>query len=289
MLDAFDDLRLRELILFDRLARVGTITAAAKDLGLPKPTASRWLALLEERVGQSLVHRGPRQVTLTDRGRAVHEAIQPLLAAARTLRATATEDAPAGTLRVSVPVPFGRLVGGSVIARFRQRMPGVRLEVLLQNERVDLLRDRVDLAIRGGRLPDSNLIARQLAQVPMWLYTGAGFAGRAVGTIPLIASPGDERLLAHRFPAMVPAAVLVDDRTAVRDALLAGAGAGVLPAFLGEPARAEGELLRLDDAPLSTVPVHAVFLPEQRKDVRLRALIELVEDELRRVSGEDGL
>jgi DNA-binding transcriptional LysR family regulator len=285
MLDAFDDLRLRELLLFDRLARLGTITAAAADLGIPKPTASRWLALLEERMGRALVLRGPRQVTLTDRGRVVHEQLQPLLASFRALRGVATDDEPAGTLRVSVPVPFGRLVGGSVIARFRRQMPVVRLEVLLQNKHVDLLRDRVDLAIRGGVLPDSSLIARHLARVPMWLYAGADFAGVEAGRVPLIAAPGDEQLMARHRPDMLPAAVVVDDRTAVRDALRAGAGAGVLPAFLGEPARKLGELLRLDEQPLSSIPVHALFLAEQRKDPRLRVLIDLIEDELRTVSG----
>lgn len=79
--------------------------------------------------------------------------------------------------------------------------------------------------------------------------------------------------------------MVVDDRTAVRDALQAGAGAGVLPAFLGEPARSEGAIIRLGEQPLASTPVHAVFLPEQRKDVRLRALLELIEGELAEVSG----
>ena len=285
MLDDFDDLRLRELLLLDRLVALGTITAAARDLGVPKPTASRWLALLEQRAGQPLLLRGPRQVALTDRGRAFHEQLQPLLAGFRALRATTQDDQPGGTLRVSVPVPFGRLVGGAVIASFRALMPGVRLEVLLQNERVDLVRDRVDLAIRGGPLPDSGLIARHIAMVPMWLYAGARFAGVELGDIPLIAARGDESLLRSRTPELLPAAVVVDDRTAVRDAVRAGAGAGVLPAFLGEPARDGGELIRLDGKPLSSTPVHAVFLPEQRKDVRLRALIELIEGALTAVSG----
>jgi DNA-binding transcriptional LysR family regulator len=164
-------------------------------------------------------------------------------------------------------------------------MPGVRLEILLQNKRVDLLRERVDLAIRGGPMPDSSLIARHLAKVPMWLYAGTRFAGTAISQLPLIAAPGDEALLATRRPELLPAAVVVDDRTAVRDAIRAGAGAGILPAFLGEPARGEGSLLRLDERPLSSTPVHAVFLPEQREDVRLRTMIELIEDELTRVSG----
>jgi len=285
MLDAFDDLRLRELLFFDRLARLGTITAAAADLGIPKPTASRWLALLEERAGQPLVLRGPRQVSLTERGEAVHQQLQPLLAAFRALRATARHDDPGGTLRVSVPVPFGRLVGGAVIARFRERMPGVRLEILLQNQRVDLLRDRIDLAIRGGPMPDSDLVARRLAKVPMWLYAAARFEGVPDRRVPLIAAPGDERLVEARWPDLLPAVVVVDDRTAVRDALCAGAGAGVLPAFLGEPHRALGELIKRSEEELSAIPVQAVFLPEQRRDVRVRTLIELIEAELVALSG----
>jgi len=281
VLDDFDDVRLRELVLFDRLAALGTITAAARELGLPKPTASRWLALLEARVGQPLVIRGARRSVLTERGRVFHRQLQPLLASARALRAAALDDQPGGTLRVSVPVPLGRLVGGAVIARFRRLLPGVRLEVLLQNERVDLLRDRVDLAIRGGPMPDSTLLARLLARVPLWLYGGAGQAEPG----PLIAAPGDEALLRGRRPELLPAAVVVDDRAAVGDALRAGAGVGILPAFLGEPARASGAIVRLGEAPLSTIPVRAVLLPAQRSDVRVRALIGLIEEELAALLG----
>jgi DNA-binding transcriptional LysR family regulator len=283
MLDDFDDIRLRDLVLFDRLAELGTLAAAARELRIPKPTASRWLADLEARVGHKLVARGTRQAILTEHGRAFREQAQPVLAGARALRAVARGDQAQGTLRVSVPVPLGRLVGGAVIAAFRRRLPGVRLEVRLQNERVDLLRERVDVAIRGGPMPDSSLVARRLAMVPLWLYGGPGRA--PLDERPLIAVPGDEALVRARRPDLLPAAVVVDDRTAVRDALRAGAGVGVLPAFLGEPARAQGDLLRLGDEPLSQVAVHAVYLPEQRADVRLRVLVELVEEELRVLIG----
>jgi len=208
-----------------------------------------------------------------------------VLAGFRALRAAATDDQPAGTLRVSLPVPFGRLVGGSVIAAFRRRLPGVRLEVLLQNDRVDLLRDRVDVAIRGGALPDSSLLVRPLAEVPLWLYGGVVFRDTPVGKIPLIAAPGDEKLLRAKRPGSAPAVVVVDDRTAVRDAIAAGAGAGILPAFLGEPLRAAGELIRLEADALATTRVHAVYLPEQRRDVRVRALVDLVAEELATWSG----
>ncbi len=174
-------------------------------------------------------------------------------------------------------------MGGSVIAAFRRQMPGVRLEVQLANQRADLLKDRIDLAIRGGDLPDSSRVARRLAVVDLWLYGPP--AVHPDTALALIAAPGDERLLRLRAPERLPAAVVVDDRTAVRDALAGGAGVGVLPAFLGEPLRAAGQLRRLGDQPLSRMPVHAVFLPEQRRDPRLRALIELIDQELQGLLG----
>jgi DNA-binding transcriptional LysR family regulator len=286
MLDDFDDIRLRELILFDRLLALGSLTAAAQELGVPKPTASRWLAGLEQRVGNALVHRVGRQLTATEQGLAFRQQLEPVLGGLRALRAAGRGDRPGGTLRVSVPVPFGRLLGGLVIARFAALMPGVRLEVLLQNKRVDLLRDRVDLAIRGGPLPDSSLVARPLALVPLWLYRSAVHANKEAYRVPLIAAPGDEAMLSARHSEILPAGVVVDDRTAVRDALRAGAGQGVLPAFLGEPFRRAGHLVRTEDTPLAKMRVHAVFLPEQRKDPRVRALVDLIQGEVGALLGE---
>ena len=94
-------------------------------------------------------------------------------------------------------------------------------------------------------------------------------------------------MLALTWPQLSPASVVVDDRVAVCEALCAGAGLGVLPAFLGEPHRDNGELHRLGAEPLSAISVRAVFLPEQRKDVRIRTLIRLMKSALRAWSPAD--
>lgn len=268
---------MRDFVFFDRLAVLGTITAAARDMGVPKPTASRWLAQIEARVGDALVARTTRHAALTDRGRAFHAQVREVLAAVRSAQMVARADAPTGTIRVSVPVPLGRMLGGRVIAAYRQRLPQVRLEVALQNHRVDLVRDRFDLAIRGGPLPDSELIARRLASAPLLLYASPAFTEVELADIPIIAAPGDQALLQRAgFEALSPA-VVIDDRGAVADALTSGAGAGILPAFLGEPACERGELVRLDPKPLARMQVHAVYLPAQREDPRLRVLIDEIE------------
>ncbi len=285
MLDDFDDIRLRDLIFFDLLAELGTITAAARELEIPKPTASRWLASLESKTGQQLMFRRSRQVVPTTHGQALLSQIKLLMPAIRTLRATMNDKRPQGTVRVSVPLPLRRLVGGSVIGEYRRRLPGVRLEILIQNEQVDLIRDRVDLAIRRGPSSDSNLVTEHLAEVPLWLYAGSKTIGSAVEAGGLIVAPGDEALLQQTMPALLPAAVVVDDRTLVRDALLEGAGVGILPAFLGEQPRADGDLRRLGDTALSTLQVEAASLPEQQADLRIRVLLELITTELRDLLG----
>lgn len=285
MSDEFDDIRLRDLKFFDRLVALGSITRAAQELRVPKATASRWLASLEARVGQPLFRRTTRSVALTDVGQAFSSRVRDVLLVVQAAQVATQSDAPTGTLRVSVPVPLGRMLAGPVIAEFRRRLPGVRLEVKLQNERVDLVRDGIDVAIRGGPLPDSELLARKLSTASMWLYASVRFRDEPPENVPVIAAPGDEVLLRRAGVTLAAGApaVLVDDRTAVAEALVWGAGLGLLPSFLGEPGRTSGALFKVDETAVASMPVHAVYHPAQRDDVRVQVLIDEVARQLDRV------
>ncbi len=280
MSDAFLDIRLRDLHFFERLAALRSLTAVAQELRLPKATVSRWLTELERRVGASLARRTTRVLVLTTQGEELARRAHALLGQADAARLALLTDAPTGVLRVSVPVPLGRMLAGPVIARFRRRMPLVRLEIVLQNQRVDLVRDGVDVAIRGGELPDSDLLARRLASATMWLYGSAAFRGAALSEIPLIVAPGDEAMLRRAGLIVSDPSAVIDDRSAVADAITWGGGMGLLPSFLGEPACALGTMARLHDAPIATLPVHAVYHASQRDDVRVRALVDEVEAQL---------
>lgn len=280
MSDTFLDIRFRDLHFFERLAALGSLTAVAHELRLPKATVSRWLTELERRVGASLARRSTRALVLTPQGEELARRARVLLGQADATRMALLSDAPTGVLRVSVPVPLGRMLAGPVIARFRRRLPLVRLEVVLQNQRVDLLRDGVDVAIRGGELPDSDLLARRLASASMWLYGSASYRGAALAEIPLIVAPGDEAMLRRAGLVVPDAAAVIDDRTAVADAIAWGGGMGLLPSFLGEPACAQQTMVRLHDAPVATLPVHAVYHASQRDDVRVRVLVDELEVQL---------
>jgi DNA-binding transcriptional LysR family regulator len=246
---SFEDLRLRDFSFFERLATLGSLTATARELRLPKATASRWLAALEERVGEPLVIRTTRSVALTDAGKRFATHAREVLLVTKAAERGVSTGAASGTLRVSVPVPMGRMLAGPIIAAFRRRMPGVRLELKLQADQVDLVRDRFDLVLRGGPLPDSELRARRLSTASMWVYASAQYRGEPPDRIPFIAAPGD-------------------------DALSWGAGFGLLPTFLGEVPRKAGALVRLVKDPIAALPVHAIYHPAQKDDPRLMALIE---------------
>lgn len=284
MSDRFDDLRLRDFGFFERLAALGSLNATARELHLPKATATRWLQTLEERVGEALVKRTTRSVALTEAGVRFAAHAKEVLQVARAARLGVGSGAASGALRVSVPVPMGRVLAGPIIAGFRKRLPEVRLEIKLQADPVDLVRDGFDLVLRGGPLADSELKARRLSTARMWVYASARYRGERPERIPFIATPGDEALLRRtRTLAGLKPVVIVDDRTAVADSLVYGAGFGLLPTFLGEAPRADGALVRLVREPVAALPVHAIYHPSQRDDPRLQILIEEFARQLSRV------
>jgi DNA-binding transcriptional LysR family regulator len=280
MPDDFLDLRLRDLHFLVRLSVLGSLTATARELGLPKATASRRLSQIEARVGVPLVKRTTRNLALTTRGEALLPRARELLAVAEAARLELRSELLTGVLRVSVPVPMGRVIAGAVIARFRQRLPSVALEIKLQNHRVDLVRDGIDLAIRGGLLEDSELRSRRLGVATMRRYSSAVYRDAAAANVPLILAPGDAALLRRAGLPHGPAAVLVDDRSAVADALVWGAGMGLLPSFLGDGPESEGALVARDQAAVAELPVHALFHASQREDPRLRVLMDEIAAQL---------
>lgn len=278
--DDFLDLRLRDLHFLTRLAALGSLSATAQELQLPKATASRRLAQIEARLGVTVVKRNTRTLALTPPGHALVPRAKEILALAEATRREVLSDMPSGVIRVSVPVPMGRVMAGPVIARFRRRLPTVALEIKLENHRVDLVGDGIDLAIRGGVLEDSELQSRRLATATLSRYTGTAYRDTPAGEIPLILAPGDAALLRRAGLPHEPAAVLVDDRAAVADALVWGAGIGLLPSFLADRSVAEGTLVARDATPIAHLPVHALFHVSQRHDVRLHVLMDEIAEQL---------
>ncbi|MFT3735829.1 MAG: LysR family transcriptional regulator [Rhodocyclaceae bacterium] len=174
------ELDANDLLLFARVVEAGSFTRAAERVGLPKSTVSRRLAALETRLGERLLARSTRQLSLTDFGNGVLEHARRLLEEAEAAQAFALhrQATPRGRLRVSLPPGFSEnLVLSSFFLQFCTDFPEIRLELDLSARRVNLLSEQFDLAIRiASSLPDdATLVARRLATLPGGLYASPAY------------------------------------------------------------------------------------------------------------------
>ncbi len=151
---------------FVQTVRHGTMSAAARESGLSVAVLSKRIADLERRLGTRLFNRTTRSMSLTDPGRAFLERATRILAEIDEAEAAMTglQMQPKGELRISASVSFGRKHIAPIAARFLARYPDVRVHLQLTDQFVDLVDERLDIAIRIGELKDSSLIARRLAR-----------------------------------------------------------------------------------------------------------------------------
>lgn len=167
-----------DLLIFARVAELGSFTAAANRLGRPKSTISRRISALEEQLGERLLMRTTRQMQLTDFGRALLEHAQQValeVSAAWALSEHRKLE-PSGRLRVSIPSDFANLFLVEMLAGFASMHPQVSLELDLSSRRVDLLAEGFDLAVRIGRLADDSLlVGRKLAHLESGLYASPDY------------------------------------------------------------------------------------------------------------------
>lgn len=167
-----------DLLIFARVAELGSFSRAAERLGLPKSTVSRRLAALEQRMGERLLLRTTRRQTVTEFGLQLLEHARQVVAEleAVALLREQRQAAPSGRLRVSMPSDFANLVLADSLAAFVALHPAISLELDLSPRRVDLLGEGFDVALRMGDLPDDALlVASKLAVFSFGLYASPDY------------------------------------------------------------------------------------------------------------------
>jgi DNA-binding transcriptional LysR family regulator len=154
----------QQFFAFAQTARRGSFAQAARDLGSSPSTVAKSVARLEAELGVKLFHRTTRQVSLTPDGERLYQRAERVLAEVEDLKADAagTRAEPTGTLRIDMPITYGRRIVMPLLAGLLQRHPDLALDVRLQDGFADIVRDGLDLAIRAGRLDDSTLVARPI-------------------------------------------------------------------------------------------------------------------------------
>ncbi|MBV8503139.1 MAG: LysR family transcriptional regulator [Paucibacter sp.] len=296
-----------DLLLYARVVDAGSLSRAAEQLRLPKSTVSRRLSGLEQRLGEKLLQRSTRRLTLTDFGQGVLEHARAVAAEVDGALALALhrQQRPRGRLRVSMPSDLARLVLAGAIARFVQDYPEVHLELDLSPRRVDLIAEGFDLALRIGALnTDSQLAARRLTRLSTSLYASpAHLAANGEPQLPegltsmhalMIRSRGGEPIPWELVRGDQSVTVLPDSRTLANAPdmllLLAKAGVGIAPVEhqMAEPLVASGELVPvLPDWQLRIIDCWAVFPERKLMPLKTRAFIEAMGAVLKTCSSGD--
>lgn len=155
-----------DLMVFTQAVKGGSLSAAARELGMSLAVASKRLQRLEDQLGVRLLNRSTRQLSLTDEGAAYYDYCVRILAELEEGEELVTRGSkePKGNLKVTVPAAFGRLHVAPLVPGFLTRYPAVKLNLHLSDALVDIIEQGYDLAIRIGEPKDSTLVARPIGQ-----------------------------------------------------------------------------------------------------------------------------
>lgn len=306
------DLNADDLLLFARVMEAGSFSGAAERLRLPKSTVSRRLAALEERLGEKLMQRSTRRLSLTEFGQGVLEHARALASevdSALTL-ALHRQDKPRGRLRVSMPGDFAQQALPDMIDRFVQTYPEVQLELDLSPRRVDLIAEGFDLAVRMGALAeDSQLAARRLALIDVGLYAtrdyllqhgepqrpegllqlhGLMILGRGGEPWPWVLTRGEGED-GERWSGVPARRTLINAPDHLLRLARKGLGVTAVGYHFALPYLRSGELVRvLPDWRLPATPCWAVFPERRLLPLRTRLFIDAMATELSQCRGEAG-
>ena len=159
--------RFESMSVFVAVAAAGSFSAASRQLRMPLPTVSRKVAEIESHLKAKLLVRSTRKLVLTETGQAYLEDCRRILEAVTEAErgASGQYNAPQGELTVTAPIVFGRLHVMPVVTEFLREYERVDVRLLLADRALNLIEDRVDLAVRIGSLPDSRLVASKVGQI----------------------------------------------------------------------------------------------------------------------------
>jgi DNA-binding transcriptional LysR family regulator len=255
--------RLAAMETFVRVVDGGSFSAAAKSTGVSQPHVSKIVAGLEKRLGARLLNRTTRHVTATEAGLAFYERCKTALTAIDDAETEARvgQGAISGLLRINTSAMAGSALVLPALLAFRELHPGVRIEIAVDDRRIDPVQEGVDLIVRAGQLTDSTLVARRAGFAPLVLAASPGYlAGKpAPQTVKDLEDHNVLLIGRNRGPydlrtpdrfgtihtATIEGPVAVGNALLARDAGLAGAGIVFLPRFLADEPFAAGRLVHV--------------------------------------------
>lgn len=285
--------QLAAMAAFVRAVDSGSLSAAARSLPSSLTAVSRHISALEEHFGTRLLLRTTRQLALTDDGRILYERAKAILGEVKEIEAALARDPhqPSGRIRVSSPSLIGRLVIAPLLVEFLRRYPALSVDLLLIDRAVDMVEEDIHLAIRIGRLRDSQLVARKLTDLQMIVCASPDYLARCGEPRTPNDLAGHDCLVFSDSPGSAEWRFADGTKTGRKfrisgrlwmnslDALVAAArdGAGIVrvPSWQVQSDLANGRLTRLliDHEPAPT-PLHLMLQPSRLASPKIRAFVD---------------
>jgi len=288
--------RISGMQVFARVAGLGSLSAAARALGMSQTMATKHIAALEARLGVKLLHRTTRRIALTEAGRRYLEASERILADLAEADAAASADRldVQGVLRVNAPVSFGVREIAPLLPQFERQHSSLKVELGLNDRFVDLIEEGWDVALRIGELADSSLIARRLAPCRTVVCAAPGYL-KAHGTPRKIADLAAHNCLGYTLSRLagadrwhfgksgnvsvkVAGNLRANNGEALMTAAIAGQGLVYQPVFLVSAALKARRLiaLKLDQPTVDLGGIAVVYPSDRRPPAKVRAFIDFL-------------
>lgn len=287
-----------ELQHFVSVVECGSISAAAEQLGLTPSAVSRTLSRLEEKLATTLLNRTTRRMELTEEGRFFFDNAKEILQQMEALeeRLALRQQKPAGRLRINAASPFMLHAVVPHIGDFRALYPDIQLELNTNDQIIDLLEHRTDLAIRIGPLSDSTLHARPLGASRLHLVAspeyltrhGAPDSVEALKAHSLLGFTQPESL--NQWPVRhacgtqlsVQPNLRASSGETLRQLALAGQGITCLASFMTDQDLAEGRLVAVLAEHMSDYrqPIHAVYYRNSQLALRIQCFLDFIQARL---------
>ena len=285
--------------IYVRVVERGSMSAAARDLGIGQPAVSERIERLEQHLGARLLRRNTRAVSATDAGMRFYERSKQVLVAAEEAQAAVANDDRIlrGSLRIAAPHGLGETVLPSILMRLRERHPQLNIDLVLNDRLVDPVTEGVDISLRLGPTGEGGFIARRLGHVRRMLLAAPDYLAKH-GTpnkphelalhpflrVAGLFGDGQLRLVSKRevmVQAPISVAWNVSHWRPLHALLLAGAGIGVLQEPACAEAVAAGRLLPvLPDYVVPGFDLHALFPALRPIPPKTRAVLTLLDEYL---------
>lgn len=278
--------------LFVRVVEMGSLKAAADEIGANPSAISRRIAALEKRLGARLIQRSTKGSRPTEAGLCYYEGMRRLIDAQAALEedVAGLVDHPKGQLRVTAPVDFGARFVVPVLADFQNEASGLMIDLYLGSGFTNLVEEGIDVAIRVGELPASNMTIKRLGAVRRAIVASRDYLERYAAPVSpsdlekhpfIFYHPGQRELSfdikidnnAERIT--VRGTFTANNITAIRKLISLGHGLHLGPVWAFEQELADGSFVQLlPDYSLQAFPLHALYKPTPLVPAKLRQFID---------------